>query len=297
MTAMPRVVLLPALVVCLAIVVAPDSTTRAAAQAARTVFVSVMDGQGGPVGDMKQDEFRVTEDGTPRTITSVARATEPIHYAILIDTTPAFSRAVSDVRSAVKAFCELLLSVEPKTQFSITDFGGAAMTLQDFTSELPAIEAALSKLLPKPSESVLNEALMDVARQMTALPANSRKVILTINLEPTKDATNVQVRTVADAIRKSGATVWSVVLQEGPRRDANREQMLKGMTTNTGGRWVPLQGAGAQAQLGGFLRSIAANSFSQYAVTFTPGDAPAKVTDVAVSRAGATALSMKWSTQ
>ncbi|MDA1306667.1 MAG: VWA domain-containing protein [Acidobacteria bacterium] len=297
MTRLRSVVMLPSLIVCLALVVVADSTARAEAQAARTVYVSVMDGQGAPVPDMKQDEFRVTEDGTPRTITSVERASEPIHYAILIDTTPTFSRAVSDVRAAVKAFCELLLSVDPQTQFSIVDFGGAAMTLQDFTSDLPSIEAALGRLLPKPSESVLNEALVDAAKRMSALPPNSRKVILTINLEPTKDATNIMVRTVAEDIRKSGAIVWSVVLQEGTRRDANREQMLKGMTVNTGGRWVMLQGAGGQSQLGGFLRSIAANSFSQYAVTFTPGEAPPKVTDVTVSREGVAALSMKWSNQ
>lgn len=292
-----RVVALPALVVCLALVAAVDSTALAGAQAARTVYVSVMDGQGAPVPDMKQNEFQVTEDGAARTITGVARAAEPIHYAILIDTTPGLSRAVSEVRSSVKAFCELLLSVEPKTQFSITDFGGAAMTLQDFTSDLPSIEATLGKLLPKPSESVLNEALVDVAKRMAALPANSRKVILTINLEPTTDSTNIQVRTVAEEVRKSGAIVWSVVLQEGARRDANREQMLKGLTANTGGRWVMLQGAGGQSQLGAFLRSIAANSFSQYAVTFTPGDTPAKVTNVTVSREGVAALSMKWSNQ
>jgi hypothetical protein len=34
---------------------------------------------------------------------------------------------------------------------------------------------------------------------------------------------------------------------------------------------------------------------SQYAVTFTTGDKPAKITDVTVSRSGVVPLAMKWS--
>jgi VWFA-related protein len=268
----------------------------AAQSAARTVYVSVMDANGGPVGDMKQDEFSVKEDGAARTITKVERASEPIHYVIMVDTTPALGRAVNDLREAVKAFCTLLLSADPKTQFSFVEFGGAAMTVMDFTSEQAKIDASLSKLLPKPSESVLNEALVDVAKRLAAMPPTTRKVILTINMEPTIDATSTQARQVAEEVRKSGAIVWSVALQEGTRRDANRENLLKGLAANTGGRWVVLQGP-SQTNLGGFLRSIAANTFSQYAVTYTQGDGakPAKITEVAVSRPGVLALSMKWS--
>ncbi len=263
---------------------------------ARTVYVSVMDSTGAPVGDMKPEEFSVKEDGAVRTIAKVERASEPIHYVIMVDTTPTAGRAVNDVREGVKAFTALLLSVEPKTQFSFVEFGGAAITVMDFTSEQTKIDAGLGKLMPKPSESVLNEALVEVAKKLAALPPGTRKVILTINMEPTIDATNVQARQVAEEVRKSGAIVWSVALQEGTRRDSNRENLLKGLAANTGGRWVVLQGP-SQTNLGAFLRSIAANSFSQYAVTYTTGDSatPVKVTDVAVSRPGVLALSMKWS--
>lgn len=264
----------------------------------RTVYVSVMDGNGAPVGDMKQNEFAVTADGQPRSITKVERASEPLHYAILIDTTPAAARAVNDVREGVKAFTQLLLSADPRTQFQLMDFGGAAMTVQEFTSDQSALEAGLGKLLPKPSEPVMNEALVEVAKQMAAMPDGSRRVILSINMEPTRESTNIQVRQVAEEVRKSGAVVWAVSLQEGARRDANREQMLKGLAANTGGRWIVLQGP-AQTNLGAYLRSIAANSFSQYAVTFAvpDGAVAAKVTDVTVTRPGVSALSMKWSNQ
>lgn len=283
-----------ALLLVLAAVGQPAGVS-AAQSADRTIYVSVMDSNGAPVGDMKPDEFSVKEDGEARTITKVERASEPIHYVIMVDTTPNLSGAVNDLREGIKGFTTLLLSVDPKSQFSFVEFGGASMTVMDFTSEQAKIESSLGKLMPKPSESVLNEALVDVAKKLAAMPPSTRKVIITINLEPTKDSTNVQARQVAEEVRKSGAIVWSVVLQEGTRRDANRENLLKGLTANTGGRWVLLQGP-ARTNLGNVLRSIAANSFSQYAVTFTSDPAkPAKITDVTVSRQGAGALAMKWS--
>jgi VWFA-related protein len=266
-----------------------------AAQAEKTIYVSVMDSNGAPVGDMKPDEFAVKEDGEARTITKVERATEPIHYVIMVDTTPGLSGAAIDIREGLKGFTTLLLSVDPKMQFSFVEFGGAGMTVMDFTSDQAKIDSSLGKLMPKPSESVLNEAMVDVAKKLGALPPASRKVIITINLEPNKESSNVLVKTVAEEVQKSGAIVWSVVLQEGTRRDANRENLLKGLTANTGGRWFVLQGP-ARTNVGNVLRLVAANTFSQYAVTYTADPAKkAKLTDVSVARAGTVALSMKWS--
>lgn len=288
----PRYVV-PAL--CVALIAAAAPVWLGASQASRTIYVSAMDANGAPIGDMKAEEFSVKEDGEARTITKVERASLPIHYVFMVDTTPAMSGAVNEIREAIKGFSALLLSVEPKTQFSLMEFGGAAITMLDFTSDQAKIEAALGKLVPKPSESVLNEGLVDVAKRLAAMPAESRTVIITINLEPTKDGTTIQARQVAEEVRKSGAIVWSVVLQEGARRDANRENLLKGLTANTGGRWVVLQGP-SRTNLPAVLRTIAANSFQQYAVTYTQGDPakPAKITDVTVSRPGVLALAMKW---
>lgn len=285
----------------LAAVMATNPTVSATGQSERTIYVSVMDGNGAPVPDMKQADFVVKEGDSPssmtdQTITKVERASEPLNYAILVDTTPAAAKVVNDLREALKGFCELLLSVEPKTRFSIVEFGGASMTTLEFTSDMSEIEAAILKLIPKPSESVLNEAIVDVAKTFAKMPPTSRNVILTINMEPTSESSNVQPKIVAEEVRKSGATMWSVALQDGTRRDANREQLLKGLTANSGGRWVALQ---QQKQLAGFLRSIAANSFSQYAVTYTrSGSASAKtITDVQATRQGVVALSLKWNRQ
>lgn len=279
-----------------ALTVAHPEARNADSAAERTIYVSVMDGKGMPVPDMTQKEFAVKEDGETREITKVERATEPLHYAVLVDTTSAATPVLNDLREALTGFCQLLLSADPKTQFAFMEFGGAAVMRQAFTSSLSDIEAVIPKLVPRPSESVLSEALMEISKTFAAMPAGTRRVIVTINMEPTAEASNLGPQQVAQAVRTSGAAVWSVAMQSGNRRDANREALLKGLTANAGGRWVALQ---SPTQLAPFLRSIAANSFSQYAVTYTQpeGATPPKVTDVTVSRQGVGALAIKWSTQ
>lgn len=91
------------LALCLVLAVFVASVGVSATQSpGRTIFVSVMDANGGPVGDMKPDEFSVKEDGTAATITRVERASEPIHYVLMVDTTPAMGGAVNDIREGIR---------------------------------------------------------------------------------------------------------------------------------------------------------------------------------------------------
>jgi hypothetical protein len=257
----------------------------------RTIYVSVMTSQGAPVPDMKASDFVVKEDGATREVASVARATEPISYALLVDTTAKAIPTIVQIREAIKDFSGLLLQADPKTQISFTQFGGAAMTTRESTSSMGDLDAALGKLIATQSESVLNEAFVEVAKKMAKMPENSRRVIISINMEPAAESSSIQAKQVAEEVRKAGAIVWAVSVQDGNRRDTTREQLLKGLAGNTGGRAVVVQNANVLPQV---LRTFAANSFSQYAVTIKGSTGTAKMTDVTVTRPETVALAMKW---
>ena len=78
------------------------------------------------------------------------------------------------------------------------------------------------------------------------------------------------------------------------KQDANRDNLLKGLAANTGGIRVTLQ---TPVPLPDYLRSVAANSIVQYAVTIKrPADAPpAKMTMVTIARQGVQPLTLQWS--
>lgn len=280
---------LAAVVVALTISV----SARASQGGERTVFVSVMDGTGATVPDMKQSEFVVKEDGAEREVTKIARANVPVSYAILLDTTGPAGPVILDIREAVQAFCELLLQVDPKTQISFTEFGGVAMTKREFTSSLPDLTTALGKIVPgRNAAPVMNEAFVEVAKQFGKLPVPSRKVIISINMEPVAESSTTRAPEVADEVQKSGATVWAVAVSANGKREPARDQLLKILTANSGGRSMLVQSSKLLPEV---LRAFAINSFAQYAVTFKAGDKPAKMTDITVTRPQVMAMSMKWS--
>jgi hypothetical protein len=175
----------------------------------------------------------------------------------------------------------------------VMEFGGAGQIRQDFTSDLAALEPLIPKLLPKPSEPVLNEALAEAAKQLAKVPSQ-RRVILSINREPTVPGTNMDGKLVAEEVRKSAASVWGLSVRYGNRQDANHDNVLKGLAANSGGVRLTL---GNPLQLSDYLRSVAANTIVQYAVTIKrPADAPPmKMTAVKINRPGVTPLTLQWS--
>jgi hypothetical protein len=117
-----------------------------------------------------------------------------------------------------------------------------------------------------------------------------------INREPTGDGARVEGRLVAADMQKSGASLWAISVRYGTRQDAQRDELLKKLAPNTGGIRVTL---GSPMQLADYLRSVAANTIVQYAVTIKrPADAPAltskSMTSVKINRAGVTPLTLLW---
>lgn len=290
-------------VALVALLVALAGTALAIAsapQSERTIYVSAVGGNGMPVMDppITAAEFSVTEDNVVREVVKVDRATEPVYFAVLVDTSAeegggTATDLVQHMRAALSGFVKVVLTAAPDSKILLMEFGGAAQVRQDFTSDIALLEPVIPKMLPKPSEPVAGEALTEASKLLSKVPSR-RRVIVVINREPTPEGGRLEPKLVAEDVRKGGASVWSVQVKYGSRQDANREALLKGVTANSGGfRFLLL----TPVPLGDYLRSIAANTIVQYAVTIKrPADAGAtKMTGVKINRPGVSALAMQWS--
>jgi hypothetical protein len=197
------------------------------------------------------------------------------------------------MRDSLTAFVQLVLKAAPESKIMLMEFGGAAQSRTPFTSNVAELEPVIPKLLPKASEPVLNEALVEASKLLAKVPSR-RRVILSINREPSPEGSRLDMKLVAEEVRKGGASIWGISVRYGTRQDANRETLLKGLAGNSGGIRLTLL---TPVQLGDYLRSVAANTIVQYAVTFKrPPDAlPAKMTTVSVARPGVRPLTLVWS--
>jgi hypothetical protein len=270
------------------------SVRAAVPQSDRTIYVSAMGSNGMPVMDLTAADFSVTEDNVVREVSGIGKATEPVYYAVLVDTSLSgggeanANNLLPYLREALGGFVKVVLSAAPDSKIMIMSFGGAATVRQDFTSDLALVEPLVTKIVNVSSEPVLAEALTEASKQLAKVPSK-RRVILSINREPTTEGGRVENRLVASEVEKGGASVWGISVRYGQRQDSNRDTLLKGLAGNSGGIRVTL---GSPTQLADYLRSVAANTIVQYAVTIKrPADAPpTKITAVKINRPGVTPL-------
>ena len=282
-------------------------------QGERTIYVSAVGANGMPVVDppLTAAELTVAEDGAAREITSITKATEPVYFALLYETSTCeqenernrkcdsndnesnATNYLQTLREALAGFINVVLTAAPTSKILLMDFGGAAVMKHDFTSNPGELEPLVRKLVTTKTEPVLHEALIDAAGRLAKAPTR-RRVIVTVNREPTTEGSRIDGKRVADEVRKSAASVWGLSVRYGSRHDGSRDVLLKGMAGNSGGLRLTL---GSAPQLGDYLRSVAANTIVQYAVTFKrPADAPpVKLTTVKTTRAGVQPLTLQWS--
>jgi hypothetical protein len=284
------------LVVVAAVALLGSGVDAAVRQTDRTIYVSAVGQNGMPVTDLTATDFAVTEDNVVREVGGIGKATEPVYYAVLVDTS--LGSGGSDqsnannllpyLRESLSGFVKVVLTAAPDSKIMVMSFGGAATVRQDFTSDLAVVEPVVAKIANVSSEPVLGEALSEASKQLAKVPSK-RRVILSINREPTSEGGRVENRLVASDVEKGGVSVWGISVRYGQRQDSNRDTLLKGLAANTGGIRVTL---GSPLELGNYLRSVAANTIVQYAVTIKrPADAPApKITTVKINRAGVMAL-------
>ena len=277
------------------------SVLAAVPQTDRVIYVSAVGGNGMPVTDLTAADFAVTEDHVAREVASIGKATEPVYYALLVDTSLGSDSGNANnllpfLREALANFVKVVLTAAPDSKILVMSFGSAATVRQDFTSDVAVLEPLVSKIVNVSGEPLVGEALTEASKILAKVPSKRRAIVL-VNREPTGEGGRVEGRLVAEDVRKSGASLWALSVRYGTRQDAQRDELLKKLAPNTGGIRVTL---GSPTQLNDYLRSVAANTIVQYAVTIKrPADAPAQnsksMTGVKINRPGVTPLTLLWS--
>lgn len=227
------------------------------------VNVTVTDANERYVSGLKREDFSLFEDKSRQKILSLSYDENPFSVAILLDASLSMQNKLTLARAACASFVE---NLRVGDTFAIYGFSGVKVkTLQDFTDVHDVPDSVWE--MKADGETPLYDAIAKAADGLGQRPERRRAILIVSDGADTKSRTSLD-----QAMRKAMAaniSIYGVDLTDsavyGTQARDNGMEVMKEMTTKTGGRFFRSPG-------GGKLRDAFTNTVEelrhQYTLTY-----------------------------
>jgi Ca-activated chloride channel family protein len=138
-----------------------------------TVPVNVTDQQGKYVGNLRQQDFRIYEDGVQQEIAYFASVDKPFIVALLLDASSSTRFKLEEIQAAAIAFLDQL---RPDDKVMVVTFNSKVEVLSEPTSDRNALRAAI--LRAKPARGTFLYRAVDFAITQRLNQTQGRKAIV-----------------------------------------------------------------------------------------------------------------------
>ncbi len=224
---------------------------------------SITDAKGNAVSNIKQNQFKVFEDGNEQEIAVFESQETPFAAVILLDTSGSMEERVSLARAAAITFLDGLRSED---SVSIYNFDSKVSLVQDFSNSRDMSERFFE--LKADGWTVLNDAIFEAAQTLSKRPEKRRAIIVL------SDGADTRSKRSSDKALKAAlavnATIYTVDMSaiNTNRRDrAQNQGVLKNFAEKTGGLFVPAPGGLAMRET---FKSIVSELGAQYTLGYNP---------------------------
>lgn len=194
--------------------------------------VSVKDPKGGFASALKQDNFKVFEDGKPETITSFTSYDTPVTVGLVVDNSGSMRLKRADTVTAALTFAK---ESNPLDEMFVVNFNDVVrMGLpegMDFTSDNVTLRSALLNN-PVAGQTALYDALIVAIGQLDK-GRRTKKTLVLIS-DGGDNRSQHTLNDVIEAAQKSTATIYSIGIYDPEDKDAN-PNVLKKLSMLTGG--------------------------------------------------------------
>ena len=224
------------------------------------------------VTDLTQNDFSVFEDGVKQEITFFTRSNLPIALALLVDTSASMESKLQTAQEAAIGFAKKL---RPQDLAEVVDFDSRVIVLQNFTNNLPELEAAIRKTSAGGSTSLYNAvyiALKDLKKVVAKNSDEIRRQAIIVLTDGEDTSSLLPFEEVLDLAKRSETAIYSIGLRAGEgsatttRGFKEAEFVLRQFSQETGGRpFFPNQ----LSDLNNVYGQIADELSSQYSVGYT----------------------------
>lgn len=229
----------------------------------KLVLVTVVADESGAAAGLTPADFTIKEDKDTVQVAEAVPAKDPLSVVLVVDTSVPEGMAAStpELRRALTSFVATVQKAEPNAQIAVYQVSNAATPVTDFTSSRDALDKGIGVIASgNPAGSAMLEGVVTAAKRLGAMPA-PRRAIVCVGIG-TAEGSGYQPKTVGDAVRKSGATLWVVSVQRASDPSmTSRDVVWDRATADSGGL---RQNAVQASRIGATLTTVANSLLSQY---------------------------------
>jgi Ca-activated chloride channel family protein len=193
------------------------------------------------VDDLNREDFQVFENGVPQTLTFFGKSNVPLGIAFLLDTSASMEQALPLAQEAAIAFARTL---RPADLGAVIDFDSTVKTVQGFTHDAHALEAAIRNTSAGGSTALFN-AVYIALKELNKLPAEAdshpprrRAIVVLSDGEDTSSL--VDFEDLQDLASRSDTVIYSIGLGQHEMTRGGKPQegefVLRRLAEQTGGR-------------------------------------------------------------
>ena len=189
--------------------------------------VSVNDPRGRPVAGLEADNFRVTDNKEPQTISAFSMEDEPVALGLVFDTSSSMKPFLAGARRAAALF---VATANPGDQFLLVEFDSTPRISVPLTEDLAHIRYELTFTQSRGSTAMIDAVYMAM-NEIKKSPKQRKALILVSDGDDNNSRYTVgELRTV---LQESEVLVYSVGMFGG---DGINPGLMRAIAEETGGR-------------------------------------------------------------
>jgi VWFA-related protein len=141
-----------------------------------TIPVSVFDRQGLYIPGLRQEEFKIFEDGKEQQIEYFGTSDKPFTVILLIDTSPSTSYKIEEIRRAATAFVDQL---KAEDKVMVIEFAANVHVLTEPTGDRMAIYKAINRADFGPGTSLYDAVSFSLSKRLSTVSGRKAIVLFT----------------------------------------------------------------------------------------------------------------------
>jgi Ca-activated chloride channel family protein len=230
------------------------------------VPVTVTDSRGHRVTGLRQEDFRVMEEGRPQPIAVFHSGDAPVTLGLIVDRSQSMRRKTPALRATISA---LLQSSRPDDELFAVDFNDrvtfALPDVRPFTNDATELEAALTAVHAE-GRTALYDAVADGLQHLQL--GHSEKQALVVVSDGGDNASRHTYPEILALARRSDAVIYGIgLLGTSPVEEEEDAKLLKRLCKDTGGvAYFPR----TTEEIAAMATQVARDLREQYLLGFVP---------------------------